>query len=106
MASKLVPVLFLFLAACEKESTAGHPVFVKTYVELSIATQAYTSTPEVRVARSKILEKYGYTAASFDSSVTALQNDPKAWIAFQKSVSAYADTLAAHADTLYRDLLP
>ncbi len=104
--SKIIPVLFFFLAACEKESTAEPPVFAKAYVELSIATLTYASKPDVRIARLKILEKYGYTAAGFDSSITALQNDPAAWFAFQKSASAYADTLAAHVDSVFKDLLP
>lgn len=75
--------------------------FVRLYGDLRIAEREYGETsPDGRIARILLLEKYDYTAERFDSVAECIGKNPDVWNAFQDSVVAYVDSLAIAAGAI------
>lgn len=75
--------------------------FVRLYGDLRIAEREYGETsPDGRVARILLLEKYGYTVERFDSIAECIGKNPDVWDAFQDSVVSYVDSLAVAAKAI------
>ena len=98
MASLRNKILFGTLAvlatACS-ENISVPAEFVRLYGVLSIAEREVGETsPEGRIARVQILERYGYTANRFDSIAEQIQSNSDLWEPFQESVLVYVDSIA------------
>lgn len=93
---------FFALSACAcTESVSVPREFVRLYGDLRIAEREYGETsPEGRIARILILEKYNYSPAKFDSIAEWIQANPDVWNAFQDSVVAYVDSVAVEAKAI------
>lgn len=81
--------------SCSGNSFDIPPEFPRLYGDLRIASREFGElSPDGRIARTQILERYGYTAQKFDSIAERLQGDADSWNVFQESVSAYIDSIA------------
>ncbi|WP_290743512.1 hypothetical protein [Fibrobacter sp. UBA4309] len=86
--------LLLTLAACGGDAPSVDENFVETFVELRVAEQMYgTESPMARLARSKTLEKHGYTRETFLAVSDNILNDPHYWMPFQKRVTDRIDSV-------------
>lgn len=86
--------LLLTLAACGGDVPSVDENFVETFVELRVAEQMYgTESPMARLARSKTLEKYGYTRETFLAMTDNILGDPHYWMPFQKRVTDRIDSV-------------
>ena len=85
--------LLLTLAACGDAPSVDENL-VETFVELRVAEQMYGSeTPMARLARSKTLEKHGYTRETFLAMTDNILADPHYWMPFQKRVTDRIDSV-------------
>lgn len=93
---------FLALSVCAcSESVSVPKEFVRLYGDLRIAEREYgETTPDGRVARTLILEKYGYSVQRFDSVAEWILANSNVWSAFQDSVVAYVDSVAVEAKAI------
>ena len=101
MASLRNKILFGTLAvlatACS-ENISVPAEFVRLYGDLRIAEREFGETsPEGRIARVQILERYGYAANRFDSIAEQIQSNSDLWEPFQESVLVYVDSIAVLA---------
>jgi len=90
----LVTFAFLALCACEKNNANAYDSLALAYVELRVATQEYGETENGKAIRFRILEKYGFSADSFEKKTEELKKEPEKWLKFQKTVIAILDTIA------------
>lgn len=92
--------LALFYAACSDRASVP-PEFVRLYGDLRVAEREFGEiSPDGRIVRVRILEKYGYTAERFDSIAERIQTHSDLWEPFQVAVSKYIDSLAIAADAI------
>ncbi len=81
--------------SCSGNSSDIPPEFPRLYGDLRIVSREFGElSPDGRIARTQILEKYGYTAQKFDSIAERIQGNADSWNAFQESVSVYIDSIA------------
>lgn len=84
----------LSLTSCEKQNPTVDEKLVDAFVDIRAMEQTLgTDTPEARIARKEIVEKYGFTVESFKASVDNVLADKDLWLPFQKAVVARIDTL-------------
>ena len=96
--------LLLTLAACGDAPSVDENL-VETFVELRVAEQMYGSeTPMARLARSKTLEKHGYTRETFLAMTDNILADPHYWMPFQKRVTDRIDSVLDPEAVHIRDL--
>jgi len=101
MPKLLIPLAFLALCACEKNSASAYDSLAHAYVELRIATQEYGETDDGKAVRFQILERYGFSAESFEKKTEELKKEPEKWMNFQKNVVAILDTITkSDTDTI------
>lgn len=94
-------MLAALAASCTGKSTDVPEDFVRLYGDLRIASKEYgEASPDGRIARVQILERYGFTAQKFDSVAEWIQNTPDVWNPFEESVTAYVDSLAISAGAI------
>jgi len=102
----LLSLALLALCACkEKNSANNYDAFAHVYAELRIATQEYGETSNGRVIRFQILEKYGFSADSFEIKTEELKKEPEKWLVFQKTVIDILDTIAKSDTTVKSDTI-
>jgi len=90
----LIPLAFLALCACKKSSDASaYDSLAHAYAELRVATREYGETEDGKAVRFQILEKYGFSADSFEEKTEELKKEPEKWMEFQKNVIAILDTI-------------
>ncbi|MCL1957939.1 MAG: hypothetical protein FWF63_11510 [Fibromonadales bacterium] len=90
----LLPLAFFALCACEEKSnTSNYDALAHIYAELRIATQEYGETENGRAIRFQILEKYGFSADSFEIKTKELKKEPEKWLIFQKNVIDILDSI-------------
>jgi len=83
----------LMCVACAQKD-GFDPQFVKMYAELRVVTQEFgNTTEEGRRARLRLLGRYGYTPARFDSTVALLESDPANWRTFQRELVNQLDSM-------------
>jgi len=96
----LIPFALLALCACKKNNDASaYDALALAYAELRVATQEYGETKNGKAIRFQILEKYGFTANSFEEKTEELKKEPDKWLIFQKTVIDILDTIAK-SDTI------
>ena len=82
------------LAGCSDEAPSVDEKLVKAFVEIRIAEQTYgKDSPNVRLARKGVLEKYGYTRESFAAACDKVFEKPESWVPFQQAVVDRIDSL-------------
>ena len=95
MSKFLIFLAFLALCACEKNSSASvDDNLVLAYAELRVAMQEYGEAEDGKAIRFQILEKYGFTADSFEKKTEELKKEPDKWIIFQKKLITILDSIA------------
>lgn len=95
LTADLLFALCLCLVACEREPEPIPASFRSAYIELRVVSELYGTKPEGGLWRRDILEKYGYTAASFKAEFERLQSDYRLWSEFHKSLLADLDSLTS-----------
>ena len=84
----------LLLAGCSDKAPVPDERLVSAFVEIRIVEQNYgENSPNVRLARKGILEKYGYTRESFAAACDNVLNDEVLWVPFQTAVTDRIDSL-------------
>lgn len=82
------------LAGCSDKAPTPDERLVAAYVEIRLVEQNYgENSPNVRLARRGILEKYGYTRESFAEACDKVLNDETLWVPFQTAVTDRIDSL-------------
>jgi len=91
----LILFALLALCACKKNSDASaYNSLAHAYAELRIAMREYGETEDGKAMRFQILEKYGFSAESFEEKTEELKKESEKWLEFQKTVVAILDTIA------------
>ena len=86
--------LFAVLAACTDSAPKPDERLVSAFVEIRMVEQNYgANSPNTRLARKGILEKYGYTRESFAAACDKVLNDENLWLPFQTAVTDRIDSL-------------
>lgn len=90
----LLCALGLVLSACDNGPPSVDSRLVSTYVDIRVMEQALgIDTPESRLARKEIIEKYGYTLESYKAAIDRILEDDSRWIPFQQAVVRNIDSL-------------
>lgn len=94
-------IFALSALACTEGSNSIPSDFVRLYGDLRIATREFGETStDGRIARVRILERYGYTAERFDSIAEKIQRSADLWEPFQNAVVEYVDSVAVSAKAI------
>ena len=95
IANSLLLLALAAFAGCGHKTTPADGTLVNAYVDLRVASAEFGEmSPAARIARTEVLKKYGYTAATFDSAIAKMKRDPDAWEPFQEAVSVRLDSLS------------
>ena len=81
-------------AGCSDDAPSVDEKLVKAFVEVRMVEQAYgKDSPNVRLARKGVLEKYGYTRETFAAACDKVFEKPETWVPFQQAVVDRVDSL-------------
>gem|GEM_PF-3174850 len=91
---RLLPLLLLAMAGCQRDKFVPDAKFVDLYVELKLATIGHAADVEkVNEVRRVILAQHEVTPAQFHAETEKLLAHPEAWRKFQEGVVAKAEAL-------------